>query len=305
MQGAAEERLARRLAIRALRPDLHEGVASLQPLHLHIFRGIAEVDLHLVRDVFVERLRPLHEPVAPTLEVVDEAHPIELEVLGGHAPGRPLDNLVRDLRLELGRDFLPNRPLQTGEKLTILVPPIPGETLHPRVVVAVVLEDGDAWASDVENEPFIATEGLVPVVGDGLPELLLGELRPPPLVTVTVKVADQDIQEAGLQQGPRVRPVLEVGLDPLVKDVVLQDLSRVLEAWVLVGLGPRILVDLAHPAREVMAELPKQRVVGHDHEPLLRAQNPRRLLELVHDKKGCGMIGCDLVLDEAFGPGIL
>jgi len=84
------------------------------------------------------------EAVAAARQVTDESRAVDLEVLGRHAPRGALDHLVRDLGLELGRDFLPGRSIEAGQELAILLPSVPGQALHGGVPLVVALEDRDS-----------------------------------------------------------------------------------------------------------------------------------------------------------------
>src|SRR2546428_3097254 len=91
----------------------------------------------------------------PAFEGMDQPRAVDLEILGWHAPGRSLDHVVGDLGPELERDLLPHRALEAGQQLAILVAAVPDETLHAGVVVAVVLQDGNARAGKRENQPLV------------------------------------------------------------------------------------------------------------------------------------------------------
>ena len=231
-----------RLAVGRARPRPHERVAAAA-LDLDELGAVGQVDLDLLREVLVEGLRAASQLVTAALEVAAQPPGVERDVLGRLPAQRLVDHGVRDPRLQLGRGLAERLPLQAGEQLAVLLAAVPGEALHGRVVGVVALEEGRAGAGEARHEAVVAREGLVAVVRDRLPQRLVGELRPAPLVAVPVPVADHEVEEPGLQERPRVGACLSGG-EALVELLVLEDLDRSLESRIAIGLGARVLEEL-------------------------------------------------------------
>ena len=256
------------------------------------------VDVHAIRKVLVVDRRHRGQRVPPSLEGQDQAGTVEAVPLGGHRAGRALDRFVRDLSLERLRRLDEVVPGQAHEQASVLLPAVGGEARDTGVLRGEPLEARVTRAGDVQDEAFVAGEGLVAVLGDGLPEGAAGKLRPAPLLAVAVPVAHEDIEQPRLEQRAVVGPIALPRLEALVQLRVVDDLGDPAEAGVLVRDRARVLGERADGPREGLLELPQRRVVGHDHEPPGRAGDSGRVAQDPHDHLAGRVLARHLVLEH-------
>ena len=304
MEGALIERLAGSLTVCAPEPGADDHVVPIHPLDVDDLGLRRQVDLHLVREVLVVRVGGQAEAVSASLEVVLQAVAVDLHELGGQAPHRPCDHRVGDLRLQLRRDLLEQRPLDPGEQPPVLLLALPGQPLHPGIGVVVVLETGDAGPREPQDQTLVAGERRVPVLGNRLPAVSSLELRPPPLPPVSIPIADHEVEEPRLQEGADVRSLLGRSGHDGIELVVVEDPDGSLEPGIPRGPPLRVLEELPDDAGELLTVRTEPFVVRHDDEPRLRMQDPRGLHQLVDDVERDGVAAHDLVLGEAADPGV-
>ncbi|CAA9366669.1 MAG: hypothetical protein AVDCRST_MAG89-4157, partial [uncultured Gemmatimonadetes bacterium] len=147
----------------------------------------------------------------------------------------------------------------------------------------------------------------VAVAGDRLPDLHAAavEARPAPLVRVAVPVADHHVHQARLEEGGRVHAVVGLLLQ-LVQEVLRSlDPLRIGEGDAAVIVVHRPLFHLAQPARELLAVLAQERVVGHDVQARHHVHHPRRAQERRDDEGRGGLLGRRLVLGDVLDERLL
>src|SRR5207237_8441183 len=100
-----------------------------------------------------------------------------------------------------------------------------------------------ALAEHREEEPLETHEGLIAVLGDGLPERRRRELGPAPLAPVPVPVADEDVEEPRLEERAGVDAAGGRGLQPLPELLAADDLGGAFEPGVATADGTRVDLD--------------------------------------------------------------
>src|SRR6185295_19160858 len=143
---------------------------------------------------------------------------------------------------------------------------------------------------------------LIPILGHRLPERAPWELGPPPLTAVPVPIAEEEIDEAGLEERAIVDPV-RAGLEARIEILVADDVGQAESAGTVAARLRRELPVEPDGASELLLELAQDRVVRENDElPGLRV-DARFLGDRARDELRRWILRRHLVVDDVLDHG--
>ena len=296
-------RLRRALGGAPREVDLDRAVGK--PAHARLLGDVGRLHVDLPREVAVIALGRLRQRVAPLLQRFDEAPAVERLPLGGHAPRRALEHLVREPRLQLARDLAPRLVRQRGQQGAVLLAPVVGEAHHPVVPGAEAAQLRHDAGRRAHERALVAGEGLVAVLGDRVPGGGAGPLRPAPLLAVPVEVRDEHVEQPRAQELAHVGALVRRLRELLVERRVVDDLDRAVEARVAALLRRRVLGERADQAGVLLAELAERVVVRQHHDARRDRGHARGLRQLVRDERRRRVLRGHLVLHQVLDERVL
>ncbi len=190
---------------------------------------------------------------------------------------RRFDDLVGERALHAVRDGQPVSQFEWGQESMILHRGVLGQAFDAAVALPVVLELEERLHQPVQEE-IHAQEGLVPVAGHRPVERSLPvgivERRPPPLILVSVPVADPHVEETRAGIGPGVHAVIVVPRHAAVHVRGAHHVRRAAEGG---GVGHVVVGPLFVEHERVAHELPvdaQPRIGGDPHQPGIGVKHP-------------------------------
>ena len=212
--------------------------------------------------------------------------------------GPPVDDRVGQRRLEVARRLLPLGPREARQEAPVHEPGLPGEAEDARILLVELHQARCAGTDDVQDQPVEVHERQVAVLRYRHPATRCAVLAEVPLVLVAVVVADQQVEEAGMDERHGVELLARVLVHRLPQLGRLLQVGEALEAGGDRRLGARILFERAQQARELLLELAEPGIVGQHHQQPGHDRDAGGARQRV-DHQGVARVGrADLVLHD-------
>ena len=294
LETPTEVRLSDRIPLRGDRSRAQLEVAVLEAAGLDPLGDVGAEDVRLPVDVDVEAPRLFKEGVAPALQARDEPFPVLADIFGRHAPHRGFDRRVRQSGLQLLRHVIPCRPRQLGQDPLVDVPAVVGQAGQGGMPRTESHERGKLPTQQGVEQPFEAHEGLIAILRDRLPARLVRHSSPPPLIAVTIPVADELIDQARSQVGRRVGAHLRAHAQASPHLCAVDRLRGPLE----IGASAP-LFEVSDHVRKGRPELAEEGIVRHHEEARLVVEHAARFQQSRRHHRPRGIGGAQLVDEQA------